>query len=250
MAAPATALSAELVGCHGARGRAPVAAALYGAGAPLYLAALNGDEEEMGSLLGAGCDADQALASVGGMTPLHVAAENGNYVIVQLLLAAGCERDRADDVGCTPLHVACRAGHAGVVAQLLAAGCCQYQANRLGERPLSVAAREGHHACVRELLGAFCGGSWTLGVAEVRTKVTTLVREHVQRLFLAFAMASHPRLGAQASAQGGGFFQPFIANADLLGLVYDKMVEDGWSEDSPGPNTAETQGNVTVNKTK
>lgn len=107
----------------------------------MYLAALNGDVQQVKSLLG-----DPAVIRVDehGITPLAMAAFGGQSQVVALLVSHdGAAMRQVDERGRTPLHWAAIGGHADVVEQLIRQGADVNATDRDGEVPLHLAARFG-----------------------------------------------------------------------------------------------------------
>ena len=90
---------------------------------PLYLAAQQGDFEEVGFLLAEGAAVDRPIAD--GATPLQVACQQGQFSTAALLLEHGaCPRGRRESgggdgvfgAGFPPLHLACLGTAGGAVS--------------------------------------------------------------------------------------------------------------------------------------
>ncbi|KAI0128628.1 hypothetical protein BJ170DRAFT_337212 [Xylariales sp. AK1849] len=79
---------------------------------------------------------DLNFADHAGNTPLQVASLNGHEDIVELLIGAGCDLECRNDVKDTPLLDAVENGHLGVVKLLLGAGVNARKANAEGQEPL------------------------------------------------------------------------------------------------------------------
>ncbi|KAK9423050.1 hypothetical protein SUNI508_04344 [Seiridium unicorne] len=79
---------------------------------------------------------DLNFADHAGNTPLQVASLNGHEDVVGLLIGAGCNLECRNDVKDTPLLDAVENGHLGVVKLLLAAGVNPRKANAEGQEPL------------------------------------------------------------------------------------------------------------------
>lgn len=81
---------------------------------------------------------DLNFADHAGNTPLQVASLNGHEDVVGLLIGAGCNLECRNDVKDTPLLDAVENGHFGVVKLLLAAGVNPRKANAEGQEPLEL----------------------------------------------------------------------------------------------------------------
>ena len=79
-------------------------------------AALEGHEQCLTLLLGAGAEVDRPNEN--GVTPLYIAAQNGHEQCLKLLLGAGAAVDLANNKGATPLNMASDNGHIEVVKVL------------------------------------------------------------------------------------------------------------------------------------
>lgn len=79
---------------------------------------------------------DLNFADHAGNTPLQVASLNGHEDVVGLLIGAGCNLECRNDVKDTPLLDAVENGHLGVVKLLLAAGVNPRKPNAEGQEPL------------------------------------------------------------------------------------------------------------------
>ena len=144
-------------------------------------------------LLAAGSEKERARRR--GATPLWIAAAEGHDGVVAELLAARCNVNAVEDCGVTPLLIAAEGGHERVVRLLLAAGC-EKDKEVDGNSALLAAVQERHANVVSALLSASCDTSSIVCVPDATLR--GLFRQHFERLYFAFAMASHPRLGSGA----------------------------------------------------
>ena len=87
----------------------------------LIQAAERGDEAAVFFLTVRGADVNHWDARCDA-TPLYIAAQNGHDAVVRTLLDAGADKDLAMNNGATPLHAAAQAGHDAVVRALVNAG--------------------------------------------------------------------------------------------------------------------------------
>jgi ankyrin repeat protein len=107
----------------------------------MYAAALNGDVQQVKSLLGNG---RVRQVDEHGITPLALAAFGGQSQVVSVLLKSDPAAGRVVDArGRTPLHWAAIGGHCEVIEQLLREGADVNASDRDGEAPLHAAARFG-----------------------------------------------------------------------------------------------------------
>ena len=120
---------------------------------PLIAAVVNGDEEEVRSLLTTGTRPDMRARN--GDTALLLAARGGNAQIAQLLVDAGANTRTTDDLGDTALHIAAQQGDVVTLGVLLSAQFVDINsANSSGVTPLMQAARYGQTSAVEALLTA------------------------------------------------------------------------------------------------
>ena len=119
---------------------------------PVADAAMNGDRDEVRSLLKQGADVNRAHGD--GMSPLHWAAERGDAEMATILLYAGANTAGVTRIGAyTPLHLAAKAGSAGAVEALLKGGA-DVKALTVpgGTTPLHLAATSGNPQVLTLLL--------------------------------------------------------------------------------------------------
>ncbi|KAH2097220.1 hypothetical protein KXW65_003610 [Aspergillus fumigatus] len=119
---------------------------------PLYVAAKNGYDEIVRTLLQEGVKVD--ATSNRRRTAISIAASNGHQSVVDELLCAGADYDLADDERKTPLSWAAEHGFVAVVEQLVAAGANINHIDIHGQTPLYLAAWRGRDESVRQLLQA------------------------------------------------------------------------------------------------
>lgn len=111
----------------------------------LHYAALQGDEEQVRSLLDAGFD--PGLADRQGMTPLHFAAQEYAVDAARALLDAGVSVDAQDRTGRSPLHIATfnSKGRGDVIGLLREHGADPRLANLSGQSSLDLARLIGNY---------------------------------------------------------------------------------------------------------
>ena len=117
--------------------------------APLYFAAISGQEPVAGLLLAHGADVNRTDDR--GLTPLHGAAQYGRAGMARWLVDHGAVVDAWSSFGGTPLHLAAYEGHADVAAVLLEAGADRGRLTRDGQTPLEIAVERGHADVARLL---------------------------------------------------------------------------------------------------
>jgi ankyrin repeat protein len=181
----------------------------------LYAAAKEGHVDVVRILLAARCNTE-IPSSRSGRTPLLAAAWIGNRTIVRELIEAGCDKDRMCKDGCTALIHAALLGHEDVVRELLEAGCDIEKSESGGGPVINFATHK--ESMARALLAAGCDTSHIVKVCPAQA-IPVFV-EHFERLFTAFAMASHPRLGADASSA----CQALIMHEDILQAIFQTML--------------------------
>ena len=120
----------------------------------LHWAALNGNAEIAGLLMGAGADLE-AVTRIGGHTPLHVAGKEGNGEIVAILAEAGADVAAVTETGAMALHFAAAAGDVRAVSALIESGApVDAREPEWGQTPLMFAAALGRTGAVTALLEA------------------------------------------------------------------------------------------------
>lgn len=121
-----------------------------------------------------------------GCAPLYWAAVGGDDNIVKVLLGAQADVGWTDTSRRTALHVACSGGHDAIIPQLVAAGADVNATNVNGNTPLHFAADHDKTACIRQLLAANADLSITnkrnqvaleLAEAKSHTATATLLRQ-------------------------------------------------------------------------
>ena len=153
----------------------------------LHWAAQKGDVELAKVLLYASANV-RATTRIGGYTPLLIASRNGNAEMIGALLAGGADANSMTTNGTTALMLAAAAGKVDAVRALLAKGASvNAKENVKGETALTFAAAFGRTDVVREL---------TAHHADV--SVTTKVQD-----LASFAKEEQERLAAERGAQQG-----------------------------------------------
>jgi hypothetical protein len=89
---------------------------------PLFLAAREGREDLVATLLGEGQSVDESVDSDTGQRPIHAAAERGQLGTAKLLLAAGADLRSEDRYGYQAIHSAAWGGNAEMLKLLREAG--------------------------------------------------------------------------------------------------------------------------------
>lgn len=121
--------------------------------APLHLAAAQGDETLVKTLLANG--ADVLATNSRGNTPLHESAKRGHVAVVSQLLAHKSPVDLRGHDGMTALHMAASHEHTDVAKLLIAHGAqVNLTATDRKVTALHIAADEGDAETVADLLGA------------------------------------------------------------------------------------------------
>ncbi|XP_008205232.1 rabankyrin-5 isoform X2 [Nasonia vitripennis] len=118
----------------------------------LHTAIQKNDMESILFLLSIQVDVNSRVQDVTQTPPLHLAAINGNEMLVRSLILAGARVNDTDAHRNTALHAAAKAGHATVVSALLQNSINFDAVNADGDNALHVAVREGHVTVVRTLL--------------------------------------------------------------------------------------------------
>lgn len=111
--------------------------------APLHLAAKNGWEDVVATVLARGASA--LAADEHGWTALHMAAAFGHAGSAQRLLEAGADPDARTSSGRTALHLAMESGEKETIETLLRGGADPDRVDFMGRRPdeLAPIARAG-----------------------------------------------------------------------------------------------------------
>jgi ankyrin repeat protein len=120
---------------------------------PLIIATLRGDVAEVGRLIGARVDVNEAQL-VSGYTALYLAIRLQNEAIVERLLAApGIDVNKTINGGFPPIYIASQIGNHRILERLLAVpGIDVNKPSDGGFLPLYIAAQKGHHRVVEMLL--------------------------------------------------------------------------------------------------
>jgi ankyrin repeat protein len=111
-----------------------------------------GNDQEVGRLLAAGADVNEADPL--GTTPLMWAARYGDAALVERLIEAGANLEAENVFGVTPMSEAALIGSAPVIRELLAAGVDADSPNPEGETALMLVVRTGQLAAAELLLEA------------------------------------------------------------------------------------------------
>ncbi len=183
----------------------------------LHWAALHGNVEIAGLLIGAGADLE-AATRIGAHTALHVAAKEGNGEIVAILAEAGANVAAVTETGASPLHFAAAAGDVRAVSALLQRGApVDAMEPEWGQTPLMFAAALGRTGAVEALLEA--GADAT---------ITARVMDLVERDIL--DRASERRRRTEIAAMRGG--------ADALSYPVESGVAGRTPQASTAPATS------------
>ena len=133
----------------------------------LHWAALNGNAEIAGLLVGAGADLE-AATRLGAHTPLHVAAKEGHGELVEILAGAGAEVGAVTETGATPLHFAAASGNVRAITALLDSGAAVDATEpEWAQTPLMFAAALGRTNAVVALLEAGADATVTARVMDL-----------------------------------------------------------------------------------
>ena len=133
----------------------------------LHWAALNGNAEIAGLLVGAGADLE-AATRLGAHTPLHVAAKEGHGELVEILAGAGAEVGAVTETGATPLHFAAASGNVRAITALLDRGAAVDATEpEWAQTPLMFAGALGRTNAVVALLEAGADATVTARVMDL-----------------------------------------------------------------------------------
>lgn len=118
---------------------------------PLYLAAENGCDAVVKTLI----DAGVVILEGKNIAAIYVAAQNGHDVVVTMFVNAGVDVNQDIHFGCTPLWFAVQNGRDAVVKVLIGLGADVNKASAHdGSTPLYVAAEKGYDAIAKTLIAA------------------------------------------------------------------------------------------------
>ena len=109
----------------------------------LYLAASEGNDSMVDTLIKAGANAN-TVTDVSSGTPLHAAAAGGHLSVARILLENGASVVLETKLGHTPLHIAAAANRLKVVQMLLEHGANPKATAKDGSIPLHKAQAAGH----------------------------------------------------------------------------------------------------------
>lgn len=115
----------------------------------LHLAVVNGDLEEIRSLVQSGVDVDATMS--GGWTPLMVSAKYGKFNVMETLINANAKVDLTNLEGNTALMVAVTANQIQAVKILLNAGADVTKQNRRAMDAAKIARILGYSEIMRLL---------------------------------------------------------------------------------------------------
>jgi uncharacterized protein len=165
----------------------------------LHWAAVHGDAEMAGLLLGAGASVE-VETRLGGYTPLHLAAQTGETAVVAALLDAGSAVSRGTETGgVTALHFAAQTVHAGTVQLLVDRGAdVNAREVRWGQTPLMFAAVSGNAEVIRTLLRGGADPSLSARVIDMvaREQSDQVDAQNRTRRMRGEAVDATPRAGA------------------------------------------------------
>ena len=147
---------------------------------PLHKAAMNGHEQIVLRLIGAGADVNQQ--NDWDNATLHLAAMEGHDAVVFRLIEAGARVNQQDFFGMTALHWAAQEGHEQVVLRLIEAGAAINQQDNYGKTAVDLATISNQHTIVALL------NDYNQRMEQARQRVPVIA--HI------LARATHPRLGA------------------------------------------------------
>lgn len=128
----------------------------------IWLAAREGDQARVKTLLARGGSSVARAVAKDGYTALHYAARSGFSAVCSMLLAAGADVHAATcSMGWTALHRASSEGQVAVMRVLLDAGADVNAMDRRGLTPLDKALGREHADAVQLLRdsGGVCGAS-------------------------------------------------------------------------------------------
>lgn len=115
----------------------------------LHLAVVNGDLDQIRSLIQAGVEVDATMS--GGWTPLMVSAKYGKFNVMETLINADAKVDLTNLEGNTALMVAVTANQIQAVKILLASGANVSKKNRRGLAAEDIARILGYTEIMRLL---------------------------------------------------------------------------------------------------